>query len=231
MTVLLYETRRVACAPAFTTKSGQVGKVVYRGAEWEIRSPSPMLLGEYEHTIDDKNRLTLPARFREAFAEGVVSPAAWTAASTPIRARTGSARRIAARPARPVLRKEAREMQRFFFAGATRGRARQAGARDRAAPPCSSTRGWAARSSSRASTTTSRSGIAPPGQSTLTKVEGSAERCCRTSCRQALSTFPSSPRRCASSSPCSRARPSSTARSAQAATRPARRRPRRATGS
>jgi MraZ protein len=31
-----------------------------------------MLLGEYEHTIDDKNRLTLPARFRDAMAEGVV---------------------------------------------------------------------------------------------------------------------------------------------------------------
>jgi MraZ protein len=31
-----------------------------------------LLLGEYEHTIDDKNRLTLPARFREAFAGGVV---------------------------------------------------------------------------------------------------------------------------------------------------------------
>ena len=31
-----------------------------------------MLLGEHEHTIDDKNRLTLPARFRAAFAEGVV---------------------------------------------------------------------------------------------------------------------------------------------------------------
>jgi MraZ protein len=31
-----------------------------------------MLLGEYAHTIDDKNRLTLPARFRADFAEGGV---------------------------------------------------------------------------------------------------------------------------------------------------------------
>jgi len=31
-----------------------------------------MFLGEFEHTIDDKNRLTLPARFREALAGGVV---------------------------------------------------------------------------------------------------------------------------------------------------------------
>jgi MraZ protein len=31
-----------------------------------------MLLGEHEHTIDDKNRLTLPAKFRQAMAGGVV---------------------------------------------------------------------------------------------------------------------------------------------------------------
>jgi len=31
-----------------------------------------MFLGEFEHSVDDKNRLTLPARFREALAEGVV---------------------------------------------------------------------------------------------------------------------------------------------------------------
>jgi MraZ protein len=31
-----------------------------------------MLLGEYEHTLDDKNRLTLPAKFRQTMAGGVV---------------------------------------------------------------------------------------------------------------------------------------------------------------
>jgi MraZ protein len=30
-----------------------------------------MLLGEYEHALDDKNRVTLPAKFRQAFADGV----------------------------------------------------------------------------------------------------------------------------------------------------------------
>ena len=31
-----------------------------------------MLLGEHEHSLDDKNRLTLPARLRAAFEDGVV---------------------------------------------------------------------------------------------------------------------------------------------------------------
>jgi transcriptional regulator MraZ len=31
-----------------------------------------MLLGEYEHTLDEKNRLTLPARFRTAMEGGLV---------------------------------------------------------------------------------------------------------------------------------------------------------------
>ena len=31
-----------------------------------------MFLGEYEHTLDEKNRLTLPAKFRAATAGGIV---------------------------------------------------------------------------------------------------------------------------------------------------------------
>ena len=31
-----------------------------------------MLLGEHEHALDDKNRLTLPAKLRAAFEDGVV---------------------------------------------------------------------------------------------------------------------------------------------------------------
>ncbi len=78
-----------------------------------------MLLGEYEHTLDDKNRLTLPARFRQAFAEGIVvtrgmdgclfayTPGDWTSL---VQGRLATL---------DPLSKEGRRMQRFFYAGAT----------------------------------------------------------------------------------------------------------------
>jgi MraZ protein len=31
-----------------------------------------MLLGEFDHSIDDKNRLAIPAKFRQAFGDGIV---------------------------------------------------------------------------------------------------------------------------------------------------------------
>jgi MraZ protein len=31
-----------------------------------------LLLGEYDHSLDDKNRLAIPAKFRQAFADGIV---------------------------------------------------------------------------------------------------------------------------------------------------------------
>ena len=77
-----------------------------------------MLLGEYEHTIDDKNRLTFPAKFRQAFSEGVVLSrgierclfayprSQWEAT---VQSRLGEL---------DLLSREGRLMQRYFFAGA-----------------------------------------------------------------------------------------------------------------
>ena len=78
-----------------------------------------MLLGEYEHTIDDKNRLTLPAKFRGTFERGVVVTRgfdgcvyAWTPeAFESYRASTLSTLK--------PLSQEGRRMHRHFFSGAS----------------------------------------------------------------------------------------------------------------
>ncbi len=78
-----------------------------------------MLLGEYEHTIDDKNRLTLPARFRQEFPDGIVVTRgmdgclfAYTRGDWGrlVEGRLGSL---------DPLSQRGRRMQRFFFSGAT----------------------------------------------------------------------------------------------------------------
>ncbi len=81
-----------------------------------------MLLGEFEHTIDDKNRLTLPAKFRQALSGGLVitrgmdgclycyPQAEWE--------RLVEGRLAGLDP----LSKEGRLMQRYFFAGASEAR-------------------------------------------------------------------------------------------------------------
>jgi MraZ protein len=76
-----------------------------------------MFYGEYEHTIDDKSRLTLPARFRESFVDGVVLS-------------KGLDRNVVVYPVGAwekyvgsrmadldPLSREARELLRFFFSG------------------------------------------------------------------------------------------------------------------
>ena len=80
-----------------------------------------MLLGEFEHTIDDKNRLTLPAKFRSAFSGGIVvtrgmdgclyayATDAWEGL---VQSRLASL---------DPLSKEGRRMQRFFYSGAAEG--------------------------------------------------------------------------------------------------------------
>jgi MraZ protein len=76
-----------------------------------------MFYGEYEHSLDDKHRLTLPARFRPELARGVVLA-------------RGIERNIDVYPSETwhqnvariadldSLNREAREMKRYFFSGA-----------------------------------------------------------------------------------------------------------------
>jgi transcriptional regulator MraZ len=78
-----------------------------------------MFLGEYEHTIDDKNRLTLPARFRDSFAGGVVLTRGLDECLD-VYARGNWDSLVEARlaPLDPFS-KEARDLKRFFFSAAS----------------------------------------------------------------------------------------------------------------
>jgi MraZ protein len=77
-----------------------------------------MLLGEYEHTLDDKNRLTLPARFRQAFAEGIVVTRGMDGCLFAY-TREAWENMVGSRLATlNTLSQEGRRMQRFFFSGA-----------------------------------------------------------------------------------------------------------------
>jgi MraZ protein len=79
-----------------------------------------MLLGEHEHSLDDKNRLTLPAKFREAFADGVVVTRGMDGCLFAYA--RGDWERLAERiGALDPLSRESRVMQRHFFSGAAAG--------------------------------------------------------------------------------------------------------------
>jgi transcriptional regulator MraZ len=79
-----------------------------------------MLLGEHEHTIDDKSRLTLPARFRQAFADGVVLTRGMDGCLYAY-PRDHWERTASEIGSLDDLSPEGRVMKRFFFAGAAVG--------------------------------------------------------------------------------------------------------------
>ena len=83
------------------------------------RTKPQMLLGTHDHTLDDKNRLTLPAKFRESFAEGIVVTRGYEGCLRVFR-REDWDRHVESRlaPLDP-LSKETRRLQRFHFAHAT----------------------------------------------------------------------------------------------------------------
>ena len=77
-----------------------------------------MLLGEYEHTLDDKNRLTLPAKFREAFAGGVVVTRGMDGCLAVFTREAWDEFVRVRLEGLNTFSKEARQMTRFMFAGA-----------------------------------------------------------------------------------------------------------------
>ena len=78
-----------------------------------------MLLGTHEHTIDDKNRLTLPARFRHAFGDGIVVTRGMDGCLFAY-TKDEWARLVQERLATlDPLSQEGRRMQRYFFSAAT----------------------------------------------------------------------------------------------------------------
>ena len=78
-----------------------------------------MLLGEFEHTIDDKNRLTLPAKFRQALSGGLVITRGMDGCLYCF-PHTEWERMVQGRLAGlDPLSKEGRLMHRYFFAGAS----------------------------------------------------------------------------------------------------------------
>jgi MraZ protein len=78
-----------------------------------------MLLGEHDHALDDKNRLTLPAKLRQSFSDGVVLARGMDGCLA-VYTRDGWNSFVDSRLAGlNPFSKEARQMSRFIFAGAS----------------------------------------------------------------------------------------------------------------
>jgi MraZ protein len=84
----------------------------------DTHDQAQMLVGEYEHVIDEKNRLTFPAKFRQAFSDGVVLTRGIESCVVAYR-RPDWTRLVESRlaPLDP-LRAATRRLQRHFFGGA-----------------------------------------------------------------------------------------------------------------
>jgi MraZ protein len=78
-----------------------------------------MLLGEYEHTIDDKNRVTLPAKFRQSFDDGCVVTRGLDGCLYVWTPRAFADYRDSQLATLPPLSQQGRRMHRHFFSGAS----------------------------------------------------------------------------------------------------------------
>lgn len=77
-----------------------------------------MFLGEFQHSIDDKGRLTLPAKYRQAFADGLVVSKGLDKCLF-ILSKVEWPKHEAKMKERELLKKDARKVSRFFFSGSS----------------------------------------------------------------------------------------------------------------
>ena len=77
----------------------------------------PLFLGEFEHSIDDKSRLAVPARFRPALDDGLVITRGLDRCLVIWDSETWRAQAERVRTLNP-WQADARRMQRHFFSGA-----------------------------------------------------------------------------------------------------------------
>lgn len=92
--------------------------VVESGVKWWKRGERGMFMGEYQHSIDDKGRLIIPAKFRDALGPTfivtrgldqclfVYPMSEWKVLEQKLKAL-------------PLMKSDARAFTRFFFSGAT----------------------------------------------------------------------------------------------------------------
>jgi MraZ protein len=77
-----------------------------------------MFFGEYEHSIDEKSRVTIPARFRDEFGAGLVLSKGLEA-NIDVYPREAWGLNVESRLAQlDPLSRETRELRRYFFGGA-----------------------------------------------------------------------------------------------------------------
>ena len=76
-----------------------------------------MFTGEYRHTVDDKGRIAVPARFRVQLGAGAVV-SRWLDACLAIHTQAGWGELASKVAALPITDQAARRFQRFVFAGA-----------------------------------------------------------------------------------------------------------------
>ena len=133
-----------------------------------------MLLGEFEHTLDEKNRITLPARFRDSLSGGLVVTRGMDGCLY-CYARSDWQSLVDSRLAvLDPLSRDDRMIQRYFFSAAVEAAPDKQG-RMMLRGRSSSTRASGARSWSPECTTTWRSGIEPTWRALVKDVEGRAE--------------------------------------------------------